>query len=372
MRILLTGGGTGGHVYPALTIADEIRRQEPRAEFLFVGVATGIEGDLVPRAGLPFAAIQAGGLVGTSPVQRLRGAMRMAAGVWQAVRHLRRFRPAVVLATGGYVSGPVLLAALLLRIPFALWEGNAYPGSTVRLFSRWARAVFIPYPEARSHFPAGARLLTLGNPVRREVAQADRARARAGLGLSEQDRLVLVVPGSIGARGPNRAMVEAAPILLARPGVHILHVTGSRQYEEVKALYQQRGIDPDRTPGLSLRPYLYEMPEAQAAADLAITRAGATTMAEIAVRGLPAVVIPFPYATHNHQEFNARALERRGGVVVILESELTGSGLAETVLVLLDDPARRQAMAAALKEAAWQGAGEEIARRVLALARGRG
>lgn len=370
MRIVLTGGGTGGHIYPALTIADEVRRQAPAVEFLYVGTAGGLEADLVPRAGLPFAAIAAGGLVRTSPVQMLRGALRMAAGVWQAIGILRRFRPRAVLATGGYVSGPVLLAARLLGVPYLLWEGNAFPGSTVRLFSRWAAATFIPYPESRRYFPPRARLLCVGNPVRREVLAADRDQARAALGYGPADQVVLVAGGSQGARGIHQALAQAAPRLLARPAVRLLVATGPRQYEAVVDLWRQQGIDPLAHPAVRLERYIYDMPQALAAADVGVFRAGATTCAEVAARGLPAVLVPFPYATHNHQEYNARALERRGGAVVILERDLTGPALAAALLGLLDDPQRRQAMARALQEAAWPRAGEEIARRLLAVAGG--
>lgn len=371
MRILLTGGGTGGHVYPALTIADEIRRLEPAAELLYVGTARGLEADLVPRAGLPFATIQAGGLVGTGLAGKAGGALRLLAGTFQAVGLVRRFCPDAVLATGGYVSGPVLLAACLLRRPLLLWDGNVFPGATIRLFSRWARTVFVPFPEARTHYPPSARLELVSTPVRREFLAADRDRARAGLGLGPADELLLVTGGSQGARAILQAMAGALPRLLAaRPQLRVLHATGPRLLAEAQAAYRAAGIDPDRHPGLMLRPYLYDMPAAMAAADLAIARAGANSCTELAVRGLPAVLIPFPHATHNHQEFNARALERRGGAVVIRERDLTPGGLAATVLDLLGDPARRQGMSRALRAAAHPDGGAVIARRVLAVAAG--
>lgn len=368
VRILLTGGGTGGHVYPALTIAEEIRRLEPAAEFLYVGSAGGLEAEIVPRAGIPFAAVAAGALVGIGPAARIRGLWRTAAGTLQALGHIRRFRPGAVLATGGFVSGPVLAAAWLGRVPVALWEGNAYPGAAIRLFSRYARVVFVPYPEARQHFPSGARLAALGNPVRREVVETTREAARARLGLPGGAEVILAFGGSQGGRGLHDALVPAAVRLLARPRLHLIHVTGPRQWDHVVSRYREAGLDPGQEPRLRLRPYLHDMPLALAAADLAVTRAGATTMAEIAVRGLPAVVIPFPHATHGHQEHNARALERRGGVIVIREADLTPERLEEALRLLLDEPGRRERMARALREAASAGAGEAIARRVLGIA----
>lgn len=371
MRILLTGGGTGGHIYPALTIADEIRRLEPAAEFLFVGVAHGLEADLVPRAGLPFAAVRSGGLVRTGSLQRVLGLARAAAGTVQALGLLRRFRPRVVLATGGYVAGPVLLAARALGVPYALWEGNAFPGVTVRLFSRAARAVFIPYAEVARHFPSGAPLLALGNPVRREILAGDRRAARQAAGLAAGDQLVLAFGGSGGARAIHEALVGAVPQLLARPRLRLLHVTGPRQHDDVRRLYAAAGLDLATLPGVRVEPYLYDMPAALAAADLAVTRAGATTMAELAVCGLPAVVVPLPGVSHDHQDWNARALERRGGVVRLPQSRLTPQSLAAEVAALLDNPSRRAEMSAALRAAARPDAGPAIAARILAIARGR-
>lgn len=371
VRILLTGGGTGGHIYPALTIADEIRRLEPEAEFLYVGSERGLEADLVRRAGLPFAGVSAGALVGVGLRGRLRGLWRTGLGTLQALGHVRRFRPHAVLATGGFVSGPVLAAAWMLRVPIALWEGNAFPGVTVRLFSRIAGVVFIPYPEARRHFPPGARLVAFGNPVRRAVLEAQREPAREALGLPAGAEVVLAFGGSQGGRGIHQALVPVAARLLERPRFHLIHVTGARQFDEVDALYRSVGLAPEDEPRLRLLPYLHEMPLALAAADVAVTRAGATTMAEIAARGLPAVVIPFPHATHGHQEHNARALARRGGVLMFREAELAPERLYRALTELLDDPARRDRMARALRAAAMPDAGERIARRVLEVA-GRG
>ncbi len=372
MRILLTGGGTGGHIYPALTVAEEIRRLDPTTEFLYVGTAHGLEADLVPRAGFPLATVQAGGLVRTGALGLVTGALRMAAGVMQAIGVVRRFRPDAVLATGGYVSGPVLLAARLLGRPMLLWEGNAVPGATIRLFSRRARAVFVPYAEARAHFPPAAPLVLVSNPVRGAFLAADRDQARAELGLRPGDELLLVSGGSRGALGIMRAVVGAFPRLVAgRPGLRVLHATGANLYDQAAAAYRAAGVEPDKHPNLILRPYLYDMPGAMAAADLAISRAGAGSCTELAVRGLPAILVPFPYATHGHQEFNARALERRGGAVVLLEPDLTPESLAGQVLALLESPPRRREMARALREAVQPDGAVTVARRVLAVAGGR-
>lgn len=370
MRMILTGGGSGGHVYPALAIAEEIRQLEPGVEFTYVGTAAGMEADLVRRAGLPFAAVSAGRLIGKGLMARLRSAVAIAAGVVQAAGVLRRARPAVVLATGGFVSGPVLLAARLLRVPYCIWEGNAFPGSAVRLFSRGARAVFIPFAEGGRHFPPGTRLAALGNPVRRAVMDADRAAARAQMSLGDRDHLVLIFGGSQGALGIHRAVAGAAPVLAARGDVRLLHVTGPRLHDSVVAMYRQAGIDPGQAAWLELVPYHHDMPTALAAADLALTRAGATTIAELAARHLPAIIVPFPQSTHHHQEYNARALEQRGAATVIAEPDLTAATLAQTITALLDNPRARAQMSAALRAAAWPQAGPQIAATILSIARG--
>lgn len=368
LRLMLTGGGTGGHIYPALAVAEEVRGLCPGAEMLYVGTAHGLEADLVPQSGLAFATVAARGAVGKSPVEAAGALLSAGRGLLTARRLVQKFRPDAVLGTGGYVSGPVGAAALLAGVPLALQEQNVVPGVTNRLLSRRAALVFVPFAAARRHFPPRVRLLVAGNPVRRAVLEADRDRARAAWGFADDELVALVFGGSQGARALNEAVVAAWPALAGRPGLRLLHVTGTQQAEPVARLYQQSGITTAGDGNIMVRDYLYDMPSALAAADLVVARAGAMTLAELTGRGLPSILVPLPHATHGHQEENARALAEAGAAVVLPDRRLGGQTLAETVLSLIDDSDRRARMAAAARRLGRPDAARFIARRLLALA----
>lgn len=361
MRYLITGGGTGGHIYPALSIAAALRNLDPQAELLYVGTTTGREASVVPRSGLPFAAIASAGLINLSLAEKIRGVLKAGKGVLQAWSHIRRFRPDVVIGTGGYVSGPVLLAARLAGRPVVIQEQNAFPGVTNRLAARWAKAVFVPYEEARTHFPAGTPLVMVGNPVRPEVGEAKRAEARKAFGLSERDKVLVIMGGSGGAKDFNR-IAAAAVMRMDEPALKVIHITGERYFEQTREQYGPQ------VPHVTVLPYAHNMPEVYAAADAGLFRAGALTLAEIQVRRLPSVLIPSPNVTHNHQEWNARVLEKRGAALVAKESTLTPEKLAAMLKRLLTDSDKYQQMQKALAQLADPDAANKIAQQILQIA----
>ncbi len=363
MRYMFSGGGTGGHIYPALAIIAAVNELDPKAEFLYVGTQAGREAAVVPKEGIPFATISSAGLINLGIKQKITGALKAMKGILEAMGHIRRFRPDVVVGTGGFVAGPVLLAAKLLGRPVVIQEQNAFPGVTNRIASRWAKAVFVPYPEAEPHFPPGAKLKMIGNPVRREVAAATRPESRRAFGFSEQDRVLVIMGGSGGARDFNRFAVEAVRSLPDLSDLKVLHITGERYYEQVKEMYGGGQA------GVTIVPYLHNMPQAYAAADAGLFRAGAITLAEVQVRGLPCVLIPSPNVTHNHQDWNARTLEKRGAALVVREKEMSAQRLADALRAALGD--RGPAMRSALLELAQPEAGQAIAEAIMAVARGK-
>jgi len=360
MRVLIAAGGTGGHIYPGITIAQTLQERRPDVDILFVGTARGLEADLVPRAGFAFAPIPAHYLRRRVSLDVLRTVGTAFRGVMEARRIVRRFRPHVAVGTGGYVAGPVMAAALLARVPVVLQEQNAYPGLTNRLLSRWAALVALGQPEAAQHLSLRARTVITGNPIRRDVVTRTRAEGREALGLDAQRPTLLVFGGSQGTRTINEALLEAAPDLMERLGVQILHQTGRAGFAAVTAAARQRwaghgAAQPavERGPEhvvlgrWHLVPFIHDMPAAYAAADLVVCRAGAITLAEITARGLPAVLVPYPYAAEGHQEANARALAEAGAAVVVRDQELNGATLAQAVSGMLADPHRLERMAAA-------------------------
>ncbi len=343
-RIIITGGGTGGHVYPALALAGAFRERNPGAVILYVGTEKGLEARVVPGAGFEFRAIQVRGLVGKSPRQILAGFRSLRRGMGQARKIIRDFEPDLVVGTGGYVSGPVVWAASRARVPTMIQEQNLYPGITNRILSMVVNRVALPHPEAGRHFPRRARVVTTGNPVRPEVLSADRNQSRDQLSIPGTGLLVLIMGGSQGAASINAAVLD----MLTRrgfPSWHLLWVTGHNHHVTISRELAERGLDPERAPcALNVIPYLREMPQGLAAADLVVTRAGAMTLAEITARGLPSILVPFPHAAHQHQERNAELVAGAGAGFRIADDELDGQVLGVAIDRLLSDPDRLERM----------------------------
>ena len=345
MRALIAAGGTGGHIYPGLTIANEIKARYPGAEIVFVGTGHGLEKDIIPRAGYPLEMVSVQYFRRAISLDLLRTGLVAWRGLRQSSRLIKRLRPDIVVGTGGYVAGPVLLAAALRRVPTLIQEQNALPGITNRILSRFVQSIALGYPEAARYFPRDGRVMVTGNPIRSEITAMNRADAVQRLQLRPDYRTVVVFGGSQGGLSINRAMRELAPRLNAEDGLQVIHQTGKRSYDEIARQALGKGLDqtasglPEIVQDGCIRivPYIHDMPAALAAADLVVGRAGALSIAEITARGLPAILIPFPYAAENHQEKNARVLEEAGAARVLLDEAVTGESLGDLIFQLLQN-----------------------------------
>ncbi len=338
MRIVLTGGGTGGHIYPALALARHIRRVNPGAELLFVGASGGMEEKLVPQAGFPLQTLAVKGLPRKLSYGFWQAFSLMGKATTHAGKILEDFRPNYVVGMGGYAAAPLAVAALRRRIKVLIHEQNVLPGLTNKLLAPWAYKVCLSFEASRRHFIRCSNLCLTGNPRASEVVEISKEKARQMLNLDPALPLVLAVGGSRGADALNRSMMDFLILSSARKGLQVLYITGERYFDEVNSRLRALRVPEIYGGRLQLRPYQQEMPLAMAAADLMLTRAGATTIAELTALGLPAVVIPSPNVTHNHQLINALELSRRGAAVLLEEKELSGKRLQQTVYHLLDTP----------------------------------
>ncbi|QSO53877.1 undecaprenyldiphospho-muramoylpentapeptide beta-N-acetylglucosaminyltransferase [Alicyclobacillus curvatus] len=333
MRILVTGGGTGGHVYPALTVWNYILRQHPDAEVLYIGSEKGLEKDIVPRTGIPFATIPAAGLRRELSLRAAKTAWLTLRGYRQAKRLVRRFRPDVVLGTGGYVTLPVVYAAARLKVPAVVWEANARPGMTNQLCARKATAVAVCFPGGERFFPKGTRLVLTGNPRGSEVLEVPAqsiADAKKVHGIRDGRKLIVGYMGSRGAETVNRVVSEVIPRFADKPDWQLLYVTGSAHYDEFCA-----GL-PRLPHNVQVVPFLHDMPSILPSAAAVLTRAGGATLSEICALGLASVIVPSPYVTANHQEENARRLFERSACEMVLENELTADKLWAALAQVLD------------------------------------
>jgi UDP-N-acetylglucosamine--N-acetylmuramyl-(pentapeptide) pyrophosphoryl-undecaprenol N-acetylglucosamine transferase len=344
MRAILAGGGTGGHVIPALAIANQLKN-DYGAEVLFIGTARGIENRLVPAAGYPLQLVRVGALKNVSLLTRAKTAFDLPRAIWDAARMLNEFAPDVVIGVGGYASGPAMLAAIVKHIPTLAFEPNAVPGFANRIVSPFVSAAAVHLEETAHYF---RRSQVTGVPVRQ--AFFDIAPKRGGT------PTLLLFGGSQGAHAINEAMFRCLPVLQREaPGIHIIHQTGERDYNDALSAY--RGMDESA----EVFKFIDDMPAAFARADLVVCRSGASTVAEIAAAGKPAVFVPFPRAADDHQRVNAEALARHDAAVVVEESKLEGVWLAETIAALLQDPQRLQRMGQAARQLSHPNAAREIA-----------
>ena len=355
-RLVVAGGGTGGHLYPGIAVARELLRREPGARVTFAGTSAGLEARVVPAEGFELDVIRSSGIKGKSVAARARGAARVPLSLGDAWRLLSRRKPHVVMGVGGYSSGPVVLAAALRRIPTLVLEQNAVPGMTNRLLAPWVRAAAVSYEHTLTYFKG--RGFVTGNPVRDEFFTTSNVELR-----SSNPRRVLILGGSQGAHAINVAMVAAAPQLVRRlAGLALVHQTGDRDVAATRDGYARAGLD------VRVEPFFPRVAGEMAEAHLVISRAGATTLAELAAAGRPAVLIPFPGATDDHQKKNADVVAAAGGAVVIDQHDLTPEGLATTVSELLEDAPRLERMAAAIRTLARRDAAGRICDRLLELA----
>lgn len=344
MRVLLTGGGTGGHIYPALAVARELERQSRRVELAYIGTANGLEADIVPKAGIPFQSVDIQGFRRKLSWDNVRTVKKFFQAIRRSKQLIQQFAPDVVVGTGGYVCGPVVYAAHKLGIPTLIHEQNVIPGLTNKFLARYADVVAISFEGSEHYFNKAACLVHSGNPRASEVAVADQAKGRASLGIAEGDKrpVVLIVGGSRGARPVNEAVIRMIPRILEQDVYSVVYVTGEIHYEDVSR--RVGDVSADR---LIIKPYIYNMPEVLAASSLVINRAGASTLAEITALGLPSILIPSPYVTNNHQEANARWLEKQGAAKVLLEQELSAETLWQSICDIMEQGVRREAMSQA-------------------------
>jgi UDP-N-acetylglucosamine--N-acetylmuramyl-(pentapeptide) pyrophosphoryl-undecaprenol N-acetylglucosamine transferase len=336
--LLIAGGGTGGHIYPAIAIAQEFLARDAARRVVFVGTERGLEKTIVPRAGFPLELISVGGLKGKGLGDTIKGLAQLPIGLVQAWRLIGKHRPSVVLGVGGYSSGPVLLAARLRGAPTAIHEQNAFPGVTNRLLAKFVKAVAVAFEDAAPRLKRDDAVVT-GNPIRKEFFEATRRTPNA------ERRTLLVFGGSQGSHILNQTMTGALLFLARLKGrLNIVHQTGTKELDEVRAAYRSSSFA-----GARVVPYLDPIVDEIAAADLVVSRAGAMTIGELSAGGRAAILVPFAAATNNHQELNARVVERAGGGVVITESQLSAERLAAAITEIINDPERAVRMGAAAR-----------------------
>ncbi|NKE05365.1 undecaprenyldiphospho-muramoylpentapeptide beta-N-acetylglucosaminyltransferase [Mesobacillus selenatarsenatis] len=325
MKIAVSGGGTGGHIYPALALIREIQKRDENVEFLYIGTEKGLESKLVPRENIPFKSIHITGFKRKISFENVKTVLRFLKGVRDSKKMLKEFKPDVVIGTGGYVCGPVVYAAAKMGIPTIVHEQNSVPGLTNKFLSRYVDKIAICFEEARQFFPEQKVVLT-GNPRASEVLGQDGVKGRLSAGLKLKIPTVLVFGGSRGARPINEAVVKSLAELSGKP-YQVLYVTGDVHFEDVRKEVELVG-NPDN---VIIKPFIHNMPEVLSGVDLTVARAGATTLAELTSLGIPSILIPSPYVTDNHQEKNARALSENGAAKLLLEKDLTGPKLVENI-----------------------------------------
>ncbi|KIL34651.1 UDP-diphospho-muramoylpentapeptide beta-N-acetylglucosaminyltransferase [Cohnella kolymensis] len=345
MRVVLTGGGTGGHIYPALAIGREVSERQPDSSLLYIGTRRGLESRIVPQHGIDFEAIEITGFRRSLSWENVRTLMRFWQGVRRSKQLLKKFKPDVVVGTGGYVCGPVVYAASKLGIPTLIHEQNVVPGLANKFLSRYVDAVAVSFAESAQYFRRCPNIVHAGNPVASAVLRASKDNGFSSLGLKPGTPFVLVVGGSGGAKALNEAMSQMVPLIGGLPDVHFVFATGERFYEDT--VTRIKGLPAAAEDRLHVLPYIHNMHEVLSAASLVVTRAGASFIAETTSIGVPAILIPSPNVTNNHQEANARSVADAGAGVMILERNLSGEVLFQQIAAIMTDSARRQSMAQA-------------------------
>lgn len=334
MKVLLAGGGTGGHVYPAIAIANKIKEHNPDCEILFVGTKNGIESEIVPKAGFELKTVTVQGFKRKIDLDNIKRVFKLCKGLEQSRRIVKKYKPDIVIGTGGYVSGPVLFNAAMNKRVTIVHEQNSFPGVTNKILSKVATKVLTSFEDSHKRFPEASqdKLVLTGNPVRKEILNSRKFIARKNLGISEDKKMVLCYGGSGGSEEINDAMRLVIENMV-KEDVAFIFATGKVYYDE----FIETIKDIELKPYQRVMPYLDNMADGLAASDIVIGSAGAISLAEITALGKPSIIIPKAYTAENHQEYNAKSIESRGAGIAILEKDLTPQSLNEAVFKLLGD-----------------------------------
>lgn len=346
MKVLIAAAGTGGHVNPGIAIANKIREKEENAEIIFVGTNRGLENDLVPRAGYPLKTIDVYGIRRSLSIENLKRAYKMVTAIKEAKRLIKEFKPDIVVGTGGYVCVPVGLACKKFHIPLVLHESNAFPGMAVKMLAKKADEVFVGFAEAEQRLPKAKKIIVTGTPTKVTklyMTKKEKEEIRKRLGFSKDLPLVLAFGGSQGAKSINESLIEIIQKEMNKD-YNLLWATGANSYDEIKEILERENRSLESRNTVKIVPYIYNMEEMLNAVDVIISRSGAMSITEISTVGKPAIFIPFPYAAENHQEYNARVLEKAKAAKVILDKALTATYLNQEVEDLIKDPQKMENM----------------------------
>ena len=365
MKVIMCGGGTSGHVNPALNIAETIKKRVPNAEIMFIGTKRGIESSLVPKAGYKIEFVEVSGFSRKLTLKNIKAAWHALTSVSEAKRIIKRFKPDLVIGTGGYVSWPTVKAASKLGIPTLIHEQNAFPGVTTKMLSKVAEKVCISFAGSEKFFDEECheKLVLTGNPV--IIDGLSRSEARAKLGMSDNEPYILSYGGSMGAEKVNELIFSFMDLYSVPNKIKHTHAIGRVGFEKFSAIAKEKGFDKEKN--LEISEYIFDMAVRQAAADIIICRAGAMTLSELAIRGSAAIFIPSPNVTEDHQYKNAKLLADAGAAVVYRESEIDGKHLANVVEDLLENPNKRNRMAESIKNFAMPNSIELIVDNALSL-----
>ena len=368
-KMIFTCGGTAGHINPAIALAQLARENEPTVEILFVGAERGLEKDLVPKAGYHFRTVHISSFHRSFKPHEIKHNLISACNLLRSPREaraiLREFQPDVVIGTGGYASFPLVKAAAKAGIPTAVHESNMVPGLTTEMLEPFANRIMVGFESCRKYYKHPQKVAVTGTPVREDFFALTKAQAKEQLGVNDGRPLVVSFWGSLGASGMNQQMVDFLALEAAKEPFHHIHAAGSGNLTALKHALKERGVVLSEHPALDVREYIYDMARVCRAADLVICRAGASTISELTALGVPALMVPSPYVTNNHQEKNARALEESGGAVVLLERECSGQALFQAASGILRDEERRAEMERSMLSLGIRDAGERIWQTVL-------
>ena len=340
MKAIIAAAGTGGHINPALAIANKIKQEEPNSEIIFVGTDRGLENDLIPRAGYDLKRIEAYGFNRKISLDNVKKMYKTFKSIGQAKKIIQDFKPDIMIGTGGYICLPVALAASKLNVPIVLHESNAFPGVAIKMLSKKASAILVGFEDAKKRIKNAENVVVVGNPSKvKEISftNSQKEKILKEIGLTEIEKpIVLVFGGSQGAQKINESFINIISKKVNEK-YQIIWATGPNQYEIIKTKLQNLNINIDNIPNVKILPYIYNMEEVMNCVDLVVSRSGAMTITEISIVGKPSIFIPFPYATENHQEYNAKVLEKVGAAKIILDADLDFNILNSTINEIISD-----------------------------------